>query len=321
MRAIVVREFGGPGVLQMAEIAEPPVGPGQVLVALCAAGVNPVDTYIREGRHAVRPALPYVPGEDGAGVVAKTGRRVRRLKEGDRVYVAGSLSGTYAEAALCAAAQVRSLPAPLTFAQGAAVGVPFLSAQRALFHLARARAGERVLVHGASGSVGLAAVQLALAAGCAVIGTAGSPAGRALVREQGVEHVLDHHAGDEEAAVRELTDGRGVDVILEMQAHRNLARDLALLLAPGGRVVLVGSRAAIEIDPRAAMVREAAVLGLFYYRATPAERELAHRALARGFASGSLRPVVRCELPLQAAERAHEEIVRPGARGKIVLVP
>jgi NADPH2:quinone reductase len=289
--------------MKLEEIPDPKPGHGEVLVRVKAAGVNPVDTYIRSGTYAmVKPPLPYTPGSDAAGI----------LENGDRVYVARAPAGTYAELVACDAALVKPLPANVTFAQGAAVGVPYATAYRALFQKARAQRGETVLVHGASGGVGIAAVQWAVAAGMTVIGTAGTERGRQLVRQQGAHHVSDHNAGDE-------WTGR-VNVIIEMLANVNLAKDLELL-APRGRVVVVGSRGNIEINPRLAMGRDLTMYGMALWNATAAELTEAHDAIAAGLANGSLRPVVGKELSLADAPRAHEEVMQPGAYGKIVLVP
>jgi NADPH2:quinone reductase len=320
MKAIRVHEFGGPEVLRLEEVPGPEPSAGQVLVRVRAAGVNPVDTYIRSGAHAVRPQVPYTPGLDAAGEVVSAGEGVARVAPGQRVYAAGSLTGTYAELTLCDESQCHPLPDRLSFAQGAGVFTPYATAYRALFQRAQARPGETVLVHGASGGVGTAAVQLARAAGLRVVGTAGTEEGRALVSEQGAHEVLDHRAPDYLGRLGELTGGRGVDVILEMLANVNLDKDLGVL-AKGGRVVVIGSRGTVEINPRAAMTRDAAVLGMTLFNTTPQELASIHAALGAGLEAGTLRPVVGRELPLAEAARAHEEVLRPGARGKIVLVP
>jgi NADPH2:quinone reductase len=234
--------------------------------------------------------------------------------------VAGSVTGTYAEQALCLEAQIHPLPPAATFAQGAALGVPYATAYRALFQIARSQPGESVLVRGASGGVGVAATQLARAAGLRVIGTAGTDEGKALVREQGAHHVLDHDPADLADQLSALTGGRGVDVIVEMLANRNLAQDLRLL-ARGGRVVVVGSRGPVEINPRDAMTRDAAILGVFLFNASPQELASIHAALRAALESGSARPVIGQEIPLADAQRAHEAVMQPGARGKIVLLP
>lgn len=319
MKAIRVHEFGGPEVLRLEEVEDPQPGEGEVVVRVRAAGVNPVDTYIRTGAHAVKPTLPYTPGLDAAGVVESVGAGVKRVSAGDRVYTAGTVSGAYAELTLCKESQVYALPERISFAQGAGVFTPYATAYRALFNRARGEAGESVLVHGASGGVGTAAVQLARAAGFTVIGTGGTEEGRQLVKEQGAHHVLDHRAPDYLEQLKELTGGRGVDIILEMLSNVNLGKDLDVL-AKGGRVVVVGSRGAVEINPRALMARDASIHGLTLFNATPRELEGVHAAIGAGLERGTLNPVVGRELPLAEAARAHEAVLEPGAYGKIVLV-
>ncbi|MBI4866005.1 MAG: NADPH:quinone reductase [Candidatus Wallbacteria bacterium] len=320
MKAIQVCVFGAPDVMRLAELADPEPAAGQVLVRVEAAGVNPVDTYIRSGAYARKPPLPYTPGMDGAGVVERVGPGVTRRRAGERVYIAGSLSGTYAQRALCLESQVHPLPDLVSFAQGAAVFVPYATAYRALHHCARAVPGEAVLVHGASGGVGLAAVQLARAAGLTVLGTAGTDEGLALVTREGAHHALDHRSPDFPERLLERTAGRGPDVILEMLANVNLARDLELI-APRGRIVVIGSRGPIQIDPRAAMSKDATLIGMSLLNATAEELASVHSALVAGLENGTLRPIVRAELALAAAPAAHELVLQPGARGKIVLTP
>ena len=196
MKAIRVREFGAPEVLRMEEVPDPRPGRGEVLVRIRAVGVNPVDTYIRSGQYAIKPPLPYTPGSDAAGDVEAVGEGVTSFRPGDRVYIYRSLTGAYAEKALCTEAQVYPLPKNVSYAQGAAIGVPYTTAYRALFHKAQARPGETLLVHGASGGVGVAAVQLGRAAGMTVVGTAGTGKGQELVAREGAHHVVDHNAPD-----------------------------------------------------------------------------------------------------------------------------
>ena len=320
MKAIRVPEFGGPEVLRLEDVPEPRPAAGQVVVCVRAVGVNPVDTYIRGGAHAVRPQLPYTPGLDAAGEVVAVGEGVGRFSVGRRVYTAGSLSGTYAELALCEESQCHPLPERVLFTEGAGVNTPYATAYRALFQRAQARPGETVLVHGASGGVGTAAVQLARAAGLRVVGTAGTEEGLGLVVEQGAHHALDHRAPGYLGQLTELTGGRGVDVVVEMLANVNLNRDLEVL-ALGGRVVVVGSRGTVEVNPRLAMTRDAAILGMTLFNVSPRESAGIHAALVAGLEAGTLRPVVGRELPLAEAARAHEEVLKPGAYGKIVLIP
>jgi NADPH:quinone reductase len=320
MKAIRVHQFGGPEVMKLEEISDPKPGTGQVVVRVHAAGVNPVDTYIRAGAYARKPSLPYTPGSDGAGVVEALGEGVNRVKPNDRVYVAGSISGAYAEKVLCEESQVNLLPEKISFPQGAAVWVPYATAYRALFQLAGAKPPDVVLVHGASGGVGTAAVQMASAAGMTVIGTAGSEKGKELVRTEGAHHVLDHNAPDFAEQVMSVTANRGADVIVEMLANKNLGMDLQLV-APGGRVIVVGSRGTVEVNPRDAMMREATVKGLMLFAATARELAGIHAALSAGMENGTLRPVVGQEMPLADAPRAHEAVLAAGAYGKVVLVP
>jgi NADPH:quinone reductase len=320
MRAIRVRELGGPEVMRLEEVPDPQPGPGQVAVRVHAAGVNPVDAYIRSGGYALKPSLPYTPGTDAAGVVESTGPDVKSVKVGDRVYTAGTVSGAYAELAVCAASQVHRLPGQVTYAQGAAVSVPYGTAYRALFQRAAALPGETVLIHGASGGVGIAAVQLARAEGLTVIGTAGTDRGKQLVAEQGADHVVDHRAPGYLEQVRALTDGRGVDVILEMLANANLGKDLPIL-AQNGRVVIIGSRGSVEINPRDTMAREASILGMSLLFAPASDLARIHAALVAGLEIGTLRPVVGQEIPLREAPRAHQAVMEAGAYGKIVLIP
>jgi NADPH2:quinone reductase len=311
VRSVRVHEFGDPDVLVLEELPRPEPVEGEVLVRVQAAGVNPVETYVRAGVYSELPALPYTPGDDGAGV---------RVDTGARVYVTGSLSGTYAEYALCREEDVRPLPDSVSSAQGAAVGTPYATAYRALFQRAAAAAGERVLIHGASGGVGLATVQLALAAGLDVTGTAGSEAGSELVAAQGAVRVLDHRDRAHLAVALELAGGRGFDLIVEFLANANLGADLKAL-APRGRVMVVGSRGPVEIDARDLMNAEGAILGMRMPNARPDELEAARAAVDAGLQSGVLKPVVGRELPLAEAARAHRLLMERPALGRLVLVP
>lgn len=320
MKAIRVHEFGAPDVMRVEEVEITRAGAGEVVVQIEAAGVNPVETYIRAGAYARMPTLPYTPGTDGAGTIHEVGAGVEGVNVGDRVYIAGSSSGTYAEFALCRHTQVHTLPEGVSFAQGASLGVPYATAYRALHDRARTEPGEIVLIHGATGGVGIAAVQLAHKHGCKVIGTGGSQKGRALAFAQGADHVLDHTTeGYLDEAMR-LTDGRGFDVILEMLANVNLGRDLSVL-APRGRVVVIGSRGRIEIDPRDLMARDADVRGMSLWNANDDELSLIHAQLIEGLSDGSLRPVIGAEMQLADAPEAHEQVLAGESYGKIVLVP
>lgn len=321
MKAIRVHQFGGPEVLRLEDVPDPKPGPGQLVVKLRAVGVNPVDTYIRAGGYGRNPQMPYTPGTDGAGEVLIVGAGVTRFKSGDRVYIYGSVTGAYAEQALCDEAQAHPLPLKITFAQGAAIGIPYVTAFRALFQIANAQPGETVLVHGASGGVGTAAVQLARARGVRIIGTAGSERGKNLAVANGADYVLDHSNDDYLKQIMEITGGRGVDVIIELLANKNLGKDLPLL-APRGRVAIVGSRGPVEINPRDLIGRDAKIMGVGSFNITPPELAGIHAGLVAGLVTGTLCPTVGEEFPLADAPQAHEAVMRPsGAYGKIVLLP
>jgi len=318
MKAIRVREFGGPEVLRLEEVPTPKPAAGQVLVRIYAAGVNPYDTYMRAGTYAVKPPLPYTPGSDAAGVIEAVGDGVKKVKKGDRVYTAKTLTGAYAEYALALEEQVHALPERISFSQGAGVWVPYGTAYYALHQSTTARASETVLVHGASGGVGSAAVQMARAMGLIVFGTAGTQKGAELVKREGAHQVFDHSKAGYQEEILKATGGRGVDVILEMLANVNLAADLKLL-ATNGRVIVIGNRGEIAINPRDLMLRRASARGFTLWAITPEEEKEIHAGLIAGLENGTLHPVVGKELPLAEAARAHKEILEPGAAGKIVL--
>jgi len=241
------------------------------------------------------------------------------VKAGDRVYTAKTLSGAYAEYALVDESQVYLLPEKISFAQGAGLWVPYGTAYTALHHHAHARAAETLLIHGASGSVGIAAMQYARALGMTVLGTAGSQRGLDLVKKEGAHHAFDHTKPEHAEEILKYTGGRGVDVILEMLANVNLATDLKLL-ATHGRVVVIGNRGEITINPRELMARRASVCGFTLWAATDAECAEIHAAIAAGLENGTLCPIVAKELPLKDAPIAHQDVLAPGAAGKIVLV-
>ena len=320
MKAIRVHEFGGPEVLRLEEVETPRPAEGQVLVRVHAAGVNPADTYARSGLGSAKPTLPYTPGSDAAGVVESVGPRVTHVKPGDRVYTARTLSGTYAELALASASQVHPLPERTSFEEGAALFVPYGTAYRALRQIAHAQRGETVLVHGASGGVGTAALQFGRAMGLTLFGTAGTTEGRELATREGAQRVFDHHDPNYRDAILAETNARGVDVILEMLANVNLGHDLKML-APRGRVVVIGSRGDVAITPRDLMTRDASIHAMLLWNVGAGDARDSHGAIGAGLENGTLRPVIGKELPLAEAARAHELVMQPGAFGKIVLIP
>jgi NADPH:quinone reductase len=324
MQAILAREFGGPDVLKLEELPDPTAGPGQLRIRVHAVGVNPYETYMRAGAYAIKPELPYTPGADAAGVIDQVGAGVPGWRSGERVYISGTslgkAHGAYAQFAVCLPEQVHRLPDRISFAQGAGLFVPYVTAWRALFGRAMTRAGDTVLIHGASGGVGIAATQFAVAIGATVIGTAGSDEGLAVVRAQGATHAINHKDAGHLDEITRVTGGRGPDVILEMLANVNLDHDLTVV-APGGRVVVIGNRGRVEIDARKIMTKDVSVFGLALWGIPPDEIRRAHEAIIAGLEHGALNPVVGTEMPLRDAAKAHQQVMEPGARGKIVLIP
>lgn len=319
MKAIRVSSAGGPEVLKFEDVPDLKPAPDEVLVKIEAAGVNPVDTYIRQGNYP-GTTYPYTPGFDAAGVVAAIGGNVKKIKKGDRVYTAFSVSGTYAEYSTCKEEQVHLLPANVSFEAGAALNIPYGTAYYALVNKAQAKQGETVLIHGASGGVGIAAVQIARSLGLKVIGTAGTPRGNELVLKEGAHHVLDHTDPSYLDELKKLTNGIGPNIILEMLANVNLNKDLGAV-SKLGRIVIIGSRGTVEIDPRLAMKGEVSIHGMIYFAVSPENQMLIHTALSSGLENGTLRPVIGKCFPLKAASEAHIAVMQSGAFGKIILKP
>ncbi len=320
MKAIRVHEFGKAEVMKLEDLPDPQPAPGQIVVNIEAAGVNPVDAYVRAGIHMLKPERPYTPGMDGAGTVAAVGDGVTDVEVGQRVYTAGALTGTYAEKAVCAEEQVFTLPDSLSFAQGAALGIPYGTAYYALHLRAGAKPGDTVLIHGASGGVGIAAIQMAKSAGMKVIGTGGSEVSEQLIREQGADYVLNHHDPKHFDEILSITQGGGVDVVLEMLANINLGNDLSIL-GLGGRVIVIGSRGRVEIDARDLMGRNADIRGMTLMHLMGAERDEVYHAIGEGLLDGTLVPRVSREIPLADAALAHRDVLEASTHGKLVLVP
>lgn len=320
MRAIRVSQFGGPEVLKVENNTPiPQPQDNQVLVKVYAAGVNPVDTYIRNGTYAVKPTLPYTPGMDVSGIVEAVGKNVKRLKEGDRVFSIRTVSGGYAEYCVLDEEFTQPLSEILTFEQGAGLGVPYYTAYRAVVTHGKAKAGDTVLVHGASGAVGLASVQLCKNMGLKVLGTAGSEPGIHLVNENGADLVFNHNSDDYTKQIMDATNGEGPDLIIEMLANINLEKDLGMIHKKG-RIVIVGSRGTIEISPRLTMSKECIVTGVMLFGSSPDEWKEMHAAIQAGMRSGWVLPHVGREYSLDEASKAHNDVINnTGAQGKIVI--
>ncbi len=321
MKAIRVHETGEPDVLQLQEIADLRAGRNQVVVKVEAVGINPVETYVRAGKYPLKAALPYTPGSDGAGTIAEVGEDVTEWKVGERVFIARSLSGTYAELSLCESDMVFRLPDNTSFEQGAAIGVPYATAHRALFGKANAKSGESVFVHGATGGVGVAAIQLAKAAGLTVGGSAGSASGERFLSSLGLKYTTNHNAANYLSDVIGMTCGRGFDIVLEMLANQNLGSDPEVM-APFGRLVVIGNRGTAEVNPRDWMGKDISIFGMTLFNVPREELRSIYHSLVEGLESGELKPVVDPRrFSLEGAPDAHRAIVEAGSQGKIVLKP
>jgi NADPH2:quinone reductase len=306
--------------MKLEDVETPQPSGTQVLIRVEAIGVNPVETYIRSGNYPSVPPLPYTPGKDAAGIVEAVGGNVTKWKAGDRVYTAQSVSGTYAEFSVCEEIDLGRLPDNVDFPQGAGIWTPYATSYRALFQKAHAKAGETVLVHGASGGVGIACVQWAKNRGLTVIGTASSEDGKKLVAEQGADYVFDHSKEDYFNEIKAATGGKGVNVIIEMLANVNLQRDFDVL-AMFGRITVVGNRGSLDFNPRVIMGKDATINGMALYNSSYADRDEIHVAIFDGLSRGYLKPIVSKTFPLAEAAAAHHEVIEGKSLGKLVLVP
>ena len=324
MKAVQANSFGGPEVLELKDIPTPEPEKNQVRVRLYAAGINPSEAYTRTGTfYFCKPSIPYVPGCDGAGIIDKTGAGVENLFEGQRVFVAALQAkrntGTYAEYVVCDETAVMPLPEGISFEQGACVGTPALTAYRALYYKAGIRPGETVLIHGASGAMGTAASQFANAAGLTVFGTCGSAETMPQLYENGVHGAFNHNDRGHFEEILDLTDGKGVDVIIESLANVNLEND-ASILSMGGRIVVVGNRGTIEFNPRLLMIKDSSVIGMSIYNAEAKEYSGCMRAVLSAMEHGFFRPVVGGRYGLGEAAKAHGDLLGGGfSKGNIIF--
>lgn len=316
MKAIRVSQFGGPEVLKVEEIPIPHIEDNQVLVKVFSAGVNPIDTYLTSGPST---KLPYTPGFDAAGTVETVGKNVKRFKQGDRVFSIKTVTGAYAEYCVLEEDCTVPLHDNLTFEQGAGLGIPYYTAYKATVMRANAKPGETILVHGASGAVGIACVQLARHMGLKVIGTAGSKAGMDLVNANGADIVIDHKSEGYTQKIMDVTNGEGPDIIIEMLANVNLEKDLTMI-SKKGRIVNVGSRGTIEISPRFTLGKECIVTGVMILNCTPSEWKELHAAIQAGMRTGWVNPHVGKIYSLDKAGDAHRDIINnSGSQGKLVI--
>ncbi len=321
MRALVLPALDGPGALRIEERPAPEPGEGEVLVRIRAAALNFPDVLMTTGGYQFRPPLPFVPGMEAAGDVIATGAGADGFVAGDKVIVKLRY-GALQEQVCVPAGALSPLPTPYDYAEGAAFGVIFQTGQHALFDRGRLAAGETLLVHGAAGGVGMAAVDLGLLAGARVIATAAGAAKAEILRARGVAQVIDYREGFREA-VLDLTGGRGVDVVFD-PVGGPVFRDSLRCLAYNGRLLVIGFTSGEHADFTAnyALVKSISVIGVRageHGRREPeaGRRNRAHiQALAE---AGSIRPHISHRLPLERTAEAMQAMLDRAVIGKAVI--
>jgi NADPH:quinone reductase-like Zn-dependent oxidoreductase len=342
MRALVVRRYGPPNVFELQQLPDPQPKPGEVLIRVKAIGVNFADLMQRMGIYPGTPKPPFVPGLEIAGVVEKTvsgakpGEEAEALRAGDAV-TAFSNFGAYAEWAAVPASQVHRLPAGMRFEEGAAIPVNYLTAYHAMFTMGNLQQGDRILIHGAAGGVGIAAVQLARARGLVIFGTAG-PAKQEYLRKIGVDHPIDYQKSDFVEVIGKYAPG-GVEMVMDPIGGKSWSRSFECL-GPVGRLVVYGfsvaagpdgkrnalaaARAFLEtprFSPLKLMEKNATVIGVNLSRVRERgnllRREL--EDIFRLYGDGKIKPVISKMFPLEQAAEAHQYIHDRKNIGKVIL--
>ena len=322
MKAVVFEKLGGPEVMKIADVPKPEVKPGFVLVKVRAAGINFADTLFRQGKYAMQPKLPDTPGLEAAGEIEAVGAGVANLKPGQRVAALGSKM--YAEYALAPAAQVIPIPNSISFEHAAAVPVQVLTAWHILHTAHRTGPGQTVLVHSAAGGVGIIAVQIAKAAGARVIGTVSSASKAALVKEYGADDAINYATGDFATEANRLTNGRGVDLILDAVGATTMAKGLTCL-APFGHLILYG-RAGGPPEPLNVfkLFEKSIKVSGFVLYTVAAVPDVMRRGIEESFkliAQGKVKLLVGKSFPLAQAAEAHKFMESRQSTGKLVLIP
>lgn len=322
MKAIQVQKTGGPEVLVLADVPVPKPKPNEAVVKIAAIGVNFIDVYFREGRY---PApLPFIDGQEAAGVVTETGQEVTSLKAGDRVAYTGLL-GSYAEYAAVPAERLVRVPPAIKDDQAAAAMLQGMTAHYLVKSTYPLRKGETVLIHAAAGGVGLLLVQMAKEIGARVIGTAGSEEKAQLAREAGAGDVILYNQRDFEAETLRLTDGKGVHVIYDGVGRSTFEKDLNIL-RPRGYLVLFGgaSGAVPPFDPIKLSQKGSLFLtrpSLLHYIGSREELERRATEVLDMISGGKLKLRIEHVYKLQEASQAHRDLEGRKTTGKILLIP
>ncbi len=322
MKAMRLAEFGSPANLRLEEAPDPELREGHVVIRVKATGINPADLVRMSGKYPQPLPLPYIPGTDVAGEVEAIGAGVGHVRVGERVFGRSLNGGGYAEKACLPTNETFSLPTNLSFAEGAAIPVPFYTAYVALHHKAQLKEGETVLISAGGGGVGVAAIQLAKAAGARVITTVGSQEKAERTKELGADIALNYKEQDFAAEVQSLTDGKGVDVIIENVAADNFAQDFTAL-GQHGRIVLIGTGTGKAPESTfmtgAALFKEATIYGMALPNSVTLIPDIA-KALISLFAVERIKAMVYKSYPLMEAQQALQDLVAGKVFGKLVLV-
>jgi len=325
MRAIVARELGPPENLVIEELESLKPGPGQVVVDNRAAAINFPDLLVMEGKYQVRPPLPFSPGKEGAGVIKEVGDGVDRLKIGDRVMVQVEY-GTYAQEVLADESQCYPVPDDVSFEEAAAIGIAYQTAHFALVARAHVKEGDKVLVTGASGSVGLAAMQLAKASGCEVIAGLTTMSKEELARENGADHVIDVSGEGVRDSIREdirKITGGGVDIVIEIVGGEVFDGSVRALNF-GGSLVVVGFTGGTipSFKVNYALLKNIAVTGVNWAEYRDRDPAWVQRVQAELFdmiAAGKIHVPVQAVYPMDQVVEACRIITERKVQGKIVL--
>jgi NADPH2:quinone reductase len=320
-QAIVVEEYGDESVLTVhtKEITNPKNT--QVLVKIMAAGINPVDTYHRSGGQGYGPKLPFVPGLDGSGIIEEIGDSVSKFKNGDRVYFCAlRLVGSYQQYVVLEEDEVSPLSDELNFAEGAALFVNYATAYQALVLNSQAQKDQCCFIHGASGGVGVAAIQWGKSLGLTIIASAGTNEGMKFIRDQGVDLAVNHKDPRHYSEILDFTESKGVDIIIEMAAHINLTKDCSIV-KPRGKIVIIGSRGELAFSPRLLMSKDLSVTGQSLFNLSDGERLQCVEALNKAVSEKKLKPIIQQTYPLEQTRQAHKDVMLRPKMGKLILLP
>ncbi|WP_262695424.1 NADPH:quinone oxidoreductase family protein [Kordiimonas aquimaris] len=324
MKAVLCKELGLADKLVVEDVATPEVAPGHVLVDVKAAGLNFPDTLIIQGKYQVKPDLPFTPGGEGAGVVAAVGEGVKHLNVGDKI-IFMCQTGAFAEQVVVPAITAIPMPDTLSFEMAAGITLTYGTSYHALKQRAQLQEGETVLVLGAAGGVGIATVELAKAMGAKVIAAASTDEKLEFCKKSGADELINYSTEDLKARIKEITGGKGVDVIYDPvggdyteTAFRNMA--------PNGRLLVIGFAAGDipKVPINLCLLKQASLVGVFWgawVAKNPGEQMQNMQEIMGMVASGQVRASVNDVFPLADVEKAYACLTERRAKGKVILTP